>query len=63
MYLGFLNLRGLRISLWLVGRRKFGSRIFFFIFEGGMSLSVDIITGSDMSWFKSGDSTQERVTR
>ncbi len=47
---------------WLfIGNERY--KFFNFIFEGGMSLSVDIVTGSDMVRLKSGDSTQERVSR
>ncbi len=48
--------------MWLLfGKNRY--KFFNFIFEGGMSLSVDIVTGSDMVRLKSGDSTQERVSR
>ena len=48
--------------MWLLFGKNW-YKFFCFIFEGGMSLSIDIVPGGDMVRFKSGDSTQERVSR
>ena len=61
-YLKLLSGRWLRMCVWLLFGKNW-YKFFYFIFEGGMSLSIDIVPGGDMVRFKSGDSTQERVSR